>query len=188
MATKTKVAMVDCRPDEVVVVAKAGKAKRVFLANPLLRRAAADQPGYALVPGQPAILPAYMFSGGRDGAQALKSGELALVDDRRGVLPEQLDLADTALRAELRDGERAGPTRQQVLEHYRQKYGEWSLGAAILLLVERAGWPEEAAAEILTREWREAFQRRNGDVTRQSWVRLAEAIVNDGQRPPEGVE
>src|SRR6266511_1148144 len=105
MPSKVKKPTVDVRPGEVVAMAVAGKHRRVFLANPLLRRAAADQPGYALRPGVPTILPAYLFSGGRDGQQLLKSGHLELVEDGQGgVLPEVVDLSDTSLRAELRDG------------------------------------------------------------------------------------
>lgn len=183
MATQVKKSKVDARAGEVVVIAKppAGGQRVVFLVDRALRRGPMDLPSYVLQPGIPSILPGRLFISGSDGARMVRNGELEIVDQPRGVLPEVADLSDTALRAELRDGVRPGPNRQQVLEDLRGRYGEWSLAGAILLLIEH-GWSEVDAAGVLVPEYKSAFERRNGDVTRQSWVRLAEKIIANNEQ------
>jgi len=184
MNTKTKSQKVDCRPGEAVIVAAqpADGQKVVFVANKALRRGPMHQPAYVLEPGVPYILPAYLFAAGADGAGMVRRGEVEIVDQTRGVLPRVEDIGDSNRRAEPRDGVRPGPNRQQVLNHYRQTYGEWSVGECILLLVE-AGWTEEDAANVVIPEWKSAFERRDGSVTRQSWCELTQRILaNNGAK------
>ena len=78
---------------------------------------------------------------------------------------------------------------RDVVDQFHRKYLDYSLGDAVLMLVE-AGWPEEDAATILVAEYESAWERRNDDVQRKSWVRLAETIVKNqaGQAIREEVD
>lgn len=179
--------MFDAQPHQVVVVAAQPpdpNILRVFIAEPWRRVAFTDQPSIAIVPGIPTVVDAQVLAG-RDGAKLLKDGILRIADESRGVLPVKFDAQDTALRAELRDGQRPGPNHQQMLDHFRQKYLEYSLGEAVLLLMEKAGWSEEDAAATLVPEYESAFERRDGSVRRRSWLVLAERIIANGHAGEE---
>ncbi len=183
MSTQTKLKKTDVRDGEVVVVAaQPASGKVAFLANKALRRGPLHQPAYVLHPGVPYIVPAYLFAAGADGAGMVRRGEVSIVDQTRGVLPEVTDLSDTHTRAELRDGVRPGPNRQQIITDLRGKYGEWSVADCVYQLME-AGWTEDDAAGVVMPEYLAAFQRRDGSVTRQSWCELTQRILaNNGTK------
>jgi hypothetical protein len=172
----------DAQPHQVVVVAAepSDGTKKVFLPTPWRREAYTDLPAVVLTPGVPTLVDARVLAEA-DGAKLLKRGVLRISDGSRGVLPELTDLQDTARRAELRDGKRPSPNRAEILNDFRQRYIEHSLGECVLVLMEH-GWSEADAAAVLVKEYESAFLRRDGSVTRQSWVKLTEKILaNNGQ-------
>lgn len=166
---------VDVRPGELLVQTTGGTV--VFVGDGAPR--GGQLYCYVVQPNTPTILRGPLFNDPRgDGAKLLKSGQLQRVDGDAGVLPTVENMSDTASVAVARDGKTSPPPRNQVLDMYRHKYLDYSLGEAVLRLVEN-GWSEEDAAAILIPEYESAFERRDGSVGRQSWVLLAEKIIKN---------
>jgi hypothetical protein len=151
----------------------------VFVGDRNLNSVPLDNYGYAIQPGTPTILRRSIFADPRrDGAHLLQTGQLKPVDGEVGVIPEVVQLSDSTARAISRDGVAPPPPRNQILDAYRHRYLDYSLGEAVLRLVEN-GWTESDAAAVLVPEYESAFERRDGSVGRQSWVLLAETIIKN---------
>jgi hypothetical protein len=173
---------VSVRPGECVVENVTDAV--IFVGDPALNGPnPLDNYAYVVDPGVRTIVPRRVFQYRRDGYGFVKSGSLRVVDATEGKLAATVNVSDSHARAVARDGEWK-PDRGQVLNGFKSKYLEHSLGEAIFLLVE-AGWDEEVAAEILVREYDDSFIRANGDATRKSWVTLGQKLLEQSRERQE---
>ncbi len=165
----------DARPGEAVVVAAPSPigSLHLFVLAPWLRRGYTDQPVFVLAPDVPYLLPDRAVAAGADGYKMIERGELRVIDDQRGIIPEVVDISDTHRRAELRDGVRPGPNWRERIDDLRGRYiADDSFCEAVLGLIDSGGWSEVEAVAALQRTYTEAFM--HGRAAQKPWI--AEAV------------
>jgi hypothetical protein len=161
----------DRRPDEVTI--------RVLVDRPVFAcdiRLSSGNPysNYARVfyPGITYVVPKSAFGSGQDARQLLQTGELEIVEADRGEQPTIIDLADTALRALVRDGKRPTPSMGERIAHWNNfTAGERSLSEMLYRLIDVAGIPQEKVLPDLLECHRTSFLLRTA--SEQPWVQRA---------------
>jgi hypothetical protein len=134
-----------------------------------------DNYAWVVEPDTPTILKKHLFRDPRhDGARLLKTGQLEIVNGEYGTLPRAVNIADSAARAEARDGKRPGPNRQELITTWRGVVLDWSLAESIVDCL-AAGLPETATVRELVDVYDRSFIEQRASA--RPWVARSQELI-----------
>jgi hypothetical protein len=182
VAPEPEIRMFEAQPHQVVAINRTEKG--ILILDKSRQRAYTDMPSLVLRPNIPTLVPRYLLPEIRP---YVKSGEIEIPHDQRGVPSPYIDASFSTDAAFARDGVRPGPNRQERIAGWRDTLVDGSLSEVVVDVLTAMGLPddirnEETAAVVrdLVRVFDRSYLEPKDSPDRafyQPWIRRSQELI-----------